>query len=188
MVYVKIDPGTWCQRGRRCPGSGRPGVGRGDPSLAQPHTGSGSAARQAHMSGCRDSRLTSGSRCSGQVVGRAEPCRRAARPGTSNCYRPPGAGSLGPSCGPGHPCTRSAQLAHSRCPAPGSLWGGDPSELHWHPRHQLPSCPAALTCHAEGRGSTYPQGSGSPAGRAGHPDTRSPPGGLSSGGGSGWHS
>lgn len=137
---------------------GRAGSGTALPDTRGPtsptwKTGSGSAAPRAHTSGCSDSRLTSGSRRSGQEAGRAEPCRRAARPGTCSCCRPPGAGSPGPRCGPGRLCTRSDPFAHSRRPAPGS-----------------------------------PPSSGSPAGRPGRPDTRSPPGGLSSGGGSGWRS
>lgn len=115
------------------------GAGGGDASLAQPHTGSGSAVPQAHRSGCRDSRLTSGSRSSAQVAGRAEPCRRAAPRGRCRCRRPPGAGCPGPSSGPGHLCTHSAQSARSHRPAPGSLWGRQPSRAVLAPGSHLPS-------------------------------------------------
>lgn len=153
-------------------------------------TGSGSAALRARMSGCRDSRLTSGSRHNGRVAGRAEPCRRASRPGTCSCCRPPGAGSQEPSSGPVHQCTRSAQWARSRHPAPGSLWGGSPPVLRRHPGPpHLPMQPSCQASRAQAAPTlTYPGDSGSPAGRPGHPDIQSPPGGLSSGAGSGWHS
>lgn len=141
------DPGALHQRGKPHPGVADRGWG--EVTLAWPspiHTGSGSAALQAHTSGCRDSRLTSGSRRSGQAVGRAEPCRKAARPGRCRCGRLPGAGSLGPSCGPGHPYTRSARSAHSLRPAPGSLRGGSPPELCRHPGSHLPSHRVTVTC------------------------------------------
>lgn len=51
-----------------------------------------------------------------------------------------------------------------------------------------PAFPLSRCDMPRGQGSSYPQSSGNPAGRPGHLDTRSPPGGLSSGGGSGQHS
>jgi hypothetical protein len=111
----------------------------GTPNLIQPHTRSGSAVPQAHMSGCRDSRQTSDSRHSKWEVGRAEWYRRAARPGTSSCCRRPGAGFLGPSCGPGHLCTHNVQLARSCHPAPGTLWGSGLQSLALVSRPDLPS-------------------------------------------------
>lgn len=131
------------------PGSRRAGAGGGDASPAQPRTGTGSAAPRAHTIGCMDSRLTSGSRHSGQGAGRPEPCRRAAPLGTCSCGRPPGAGCPGPSCGPGRLCTHSAPVARSRRPAPVSLRGGGPPARCWplgpHPRPtRAPlSCPEA---------------------------------------------
>lgn len=129
------------------------------------------------MSGCRDSRQTSGSRHSGQEVDRAEQCRRVSQPDRSSCCRHPDAGSLGPSCGPGHPCIHSVQLAHSHHPAPETLW--EVSGLVLVSRSNPPSRRLS---------GMYLQGSDSLAGRPGPPYTRLLPAGLSSCGGSGWHS